>query len=502
MVSQSYRLLVPSTLVLAALFLLYLHASELEPGAGRNDLVIVDATLIDGTGAPPYSATVIVRDGRIFAVETDSEPAVLAGASVIDASGKYLIPGLADMHVHLSRGLPQPRLRNETEIVLARNLYYGVTSILAIGASDASTQSILTHRARREAGELQSPYIYGTGGHLTIKGTHPVYTAFPQRVQQVADELADATPMNDPIDLYSLGIGLSIVRTEEAARKAVQERAEGRMDAIKITVESGPTPFGDDHPQMSVQMIRAIVDEAARHDLRVFAHVTSLDELRATFDGGAAGTVHAVWNRPFPDADLAHRLAAKPFYVMPTTSIYRGTVSLHYVDEPIDLDDPFLRETVSDKEVAGLRDPEFIARFRSRWDRPLPSVDNREESIRLHVADLLSNVGMLSDHGVPVVLGTDTGNMFTFQGFSVHDELEHLVKAGLTPGEALAAATTNAAEMLNAEDEFGTIEPGKRADLLILGANPLSDIRNTRSLEFVIAEGRLVDRESLPVNSQ
>ena len=107
---------------------------------------------------------------------------------------------------------------------------------------------------------------------------------------------------------------------------------------------------------------------------------------------------------------------------------------------------------------------------------------------------------MLNSHGVPIVLGTDTGNIFTFQGYSVHDELEFLVKAGLTPSEALAAATKNAAEMLNADDEFGTIEPGKRADILILGANPLNDIRNTRSLEIVIAEGRLVDREALPVN--
>ncbi len=500
MVSYGYQLTGATISVFAALALMSAHASEPELDAQPQDLVIIGATLIDGTGAPPHSATVIVRNGRIFAVETDSHPVVPTEATVIDASGKYLIPGLADMHVHLSLGLPQPRLENETEIVFARNLFYGVTSILAMGASDASTQSILSHRARRASGELQAPYIYGTGGHLTLKRTHPVYTAFPPRIQQKADELADNTPMDEPVDLYSLGIGLSIVRTEEAARKAVRERAEGEMDAIKITVESGPTPFGDDHPQMSVEMIRAIVDEAASHGLRVFAHVTSLDELQATFNGGAAGVVHTVWDRPFPDAGLADRLAARPFFVMPTTSIYRGTVSLHYIDEPIDLDDPFLRETVSEKEVAVLRNPEFIARFRSRWKRPLASAEDRERSIRRHVADLLANIGMLYNRGVPIVLGTDTGNMFTFQGYSVHDELEFLVKAGLTPSEALAAATKNAAEMLNADDEFGTIEPGKRADLLILGANPLNEIRNTRSLEIVIAEGRVVDREALPVN--
>ena len=99
----------------------------------------------------------------------------------------------------------------------------------------------------------------------------------------------------------------------------------------------------------------------------------------------------------------------------------------------------------------------------------------------------------------PIVQGTDTGTLFSFAGYSVHDELEFLVKAGLTPGAALEAATRRAAEMLDAEDDFGTIEPGKRADLLILGANPLDDIRNARSLETVIAEGRVVDRDALPI---
>lgn len=472
------------------------HAGSAE----TYDLAITGATLIDGNGgAPRPGTTIVVRDGRIDAVTPDEEAEIPVGFTVIDAAGKYVIPGLADMHVHLSLGLPLPRLENETDIVLARKLYYGVTTILAIGASDASPASIHSHRARRAAGELQAPYIYGTGGHLTLHGTHPIYTIFPPPIQQKADEAAAETPENEPVDLFPLGIGLSIVRTEEAARQAVRERAEAGMDAIKITVESGPTPFGDDHPQMSVEMIRSIVEEAANHDLGVFAHITSLDELQAAFEGGAAGVVHTVGDRPFPDVELADRMSARSFYVVPTTTVYRGTASLYYVDVPIDLDDPFLRETVSEKEVASLRDPELVARFRSRWQQHLATVQDHKSAIRLHVDELLANVGMLHERGVPIVLGTDTGTLFSFAGYSVHDELEFLVKAGLTPGEALEAATRRAAEMLEAEDEFGTIEPGKRADLLILGANPLDDIRNTRSLETVIAEGRVVDREALPV---
>ena len=96
-----------------------------------------------------------------------------------------------------------------------------------------------------------------------------------------------------------------------------------------------------------------------------------------------------------------------------------------------------------------------------------------------------------------MAVGTDTGNPYVFPGYSVHKEMELLVRAGLTPMEAIEAATRLAAEMIGAEDDYGTIEPGKRADLLILAANPLEDIRNTRSLEVVISEGSIVDRDAL-----
>lgn len=469
----------------------------------KTDLVITGATLIDGTGGQTRpESTIFIHDGHISKVVSGSEVKLPNDAEIIDAAGKYVIPGLADMHLHFSLGLPRPRLSNETEVVLSRLLYYGVTSILAIGASGASTDSIRILRDRRTSGKLKSPYIYGTGGHLTLHGTHPIYTIFPPSVQNAADSLASEIPMNEPVNLYSLGIGLSIVRTEEAVRKAVRERAEGDMDAIKITVESGPTMRGDNHPQMSVKMIRTIVDEASKYNLGVFAHITSIDELKAVLEGGASGIVHTVWDQPLPDSTLADHMAGRDFYVIPTTSLYRGAVSLYYIDEPVNLDDPFLRETISDKEVESLRDTGFIEHFRSRGLLSLGTETDPSEANRIQVSDMLKNVGMLHKQNVPIVLGTDTGTPFTFPGYSVHDELEHLVKAGFSPGEALEAATRRAAEMLDAEDEFGTIEPGKRADLLILSANPLENIRNTRSLQIVISEGQVINREALLGNNK
>lgn len=464
----------------------------------QADLVITGVTLIDGTGSSPRSGTtIVVRDGRIAAVTPDREVRVPAGIRTIEASGKYVIPGLADMHVHFGLGSPVGGREGLPDEVLARELYYGVTTILQLGGSGGSTDSILALRERRASGALQAPSIYGTGGHLTLHGTHPIYTIFPPSVREAADALAAATPLSDPVDLYTLGIGLSFVRSEEAAREAVRERAEGGMHAIKITVESGPTTFGDDHPQMPVEMIRAIVDEATLYGLPVFAHVSSLDELEAALEGGAAGAVHAVWDHPLPDTALADRMAAAGFALVPTLSLYDGTISLRYVDEPMDLSDPFLRETVSEDEVSALTDPGFVARFRRAGVAiDQPGID-RAEAFRRRLGHVLANVRMLHDRGVLVALGTDTGNPYVFPGYSVHHELELLVRAGLTPIEALEAATKRAAEMIGADAEFGTVEPGKRADLLILEANPLEDIRNTRSVEVVISEGRVVDRDAL-----
>ncbi len=460
------------------------------------DLAIVGATLIDGTGAAPRSnTTILVRDGHV--VDVVAGETSFRAETVVDAAGKFATPGFANMHVHFATGAPRPRDENTTDDVLGRLLFYGVTSILQLGGSDASTDTINELRARHARGALAAPTIYGTGGHLTLDGTHPVHTIFPPPVREAADAIVAATPEGEPANLYPIGVGLSIVRTEQAARLAVRERAAGGMDAIKITVESGPTTFGDDHPQMSVEMVRAIVDEAREHGLRVFAHVTSLDELEAVLDGGAAGAVHAVWDRPLPDAALADRMAEAGFVVVPTLALFHGAIALRYIDEPVDLDDPFLRLTLTNAEAVAIGSAGFLRNFRERGAIESEPGVAPSETLRRHLEELRANVALLHARGVPIVVGTDTGNPTVFAGFDVHLELELLVLAGLTPMEALECATRRAAEMIGVGDEFGTIERGKRADVLLFGASPLEDIRNTRTLETVIAEGRVVDRDAI-----
>ena len=306
-------------------------------------------------------------------------------------------------------------------------------------------------------------------------------------MREAADALAAATPVDEPVNLYSLGMGLSFVRTEAAARKAVRERAAGGMDAIKITIESGPAAFGDNHPLMPVAMVRAIVDKAKRHGLPVFAHVTSPHELEVALRGGTAGSLHAIVDRPFPDGAVARRMVAQRFAYVPTLTLFESWI--RYTLDPRALDDPFLRATVTDEEINASRDRAFVERTRRMSEA---AAGGQGADPKRHLREVLSNVGMLHKQGVLVAVGTDTAS-----GYNVHRELELLVEAGLTPMEALQAGTRRAAEMLRAADAFGTIQVGKRADLLILSANPLEDIRNTRALDLVVSEGRVVDRTRL-----
>jgi imidazolonepropionase-like amidohydrolase len=439
--------------------------------AREATLVITGATVVDGTGAPPRPAsTIIIRDGRIATVAPDQEADVPARSSVIDAAGKYIIPGLVDLHAH-----------GTNDAALAMYLFYGVTSVLQLGGTGASTEAIRDLRARRAAGTVRAPYIYGTGGHLTLHGTHPIYTIFPASVRDAADSIAAATPLEDPANLYPLGIGVSLIRTGEAARKAVRERAAGGMDAIKITVESGPPPFGEHRPRMPVEMIREIVDEAAVHGLPVFAHISSVPELEAAIQGGASTLAHAVGDGAGPEH--LRMLVDGGVGVTPTLAWFYA--AHRYLDDPTLLDDSFLRTGVTEEEIERAH------------ASPMFRQEGLRDFMRTRLTEALRHVGEAHRAGVTIGLGTDAGNPFNFPGFSAHVEMQLLAEAGLTPMEVIVAATRNGAELLGRGQAFGTLEPGKRADLLILGANPLDDTRNTRSLEVVVSEGRVVDRRAL-----
>jgi imidazolonepropionase-like amidohydrolase len=212
-------------------------------------------------------------------------------------------------------------------------------------------------------------------------------------------------------------------------------------------------------------------------------HATSLDELEVALAHHVHAVMHLIADPAPPGRALLDVMAEHGTYYVPTLSLFIWTGT--WDDPSQTLTDPFLRSGVEARVINSL-----VASPLAPKTPPAPG----DWAWRRGILRALKDA---ADAGVPIVAGTDAGNPFVFPGYSMHDELALMVEAGLTPMEALVAATRRAAEMLGAGDTFGTVTAGKRADLLILGKNPLDDIRNTRTLEVVIAGGDVIDRSSL-----
>jgi imidazolonepropionase-like amidohydrolase len=442
--------------------------------AQDRTLAITNATLIDGTGAAARTGvTILVRNGLIAGVMDADRAAIPDGTPRLDASGKFVIPGLADMHVHFGTGGRLPFDSLTVDRVLRQFLYYGVTTVFNVGATGGSLDDVLALRRRQDQGRLMGPHVYATGGLITVPGSHPVATIMHQ-------------PNGVDPDMYDWSKrGVWVVRTPDEMRRTVARLGAAGMDGVKIVVESGPKAFGDNHPQMSPALVAAAVEEADRRGLEVFVHATSLDELEVALAHHVHAIMHLVADPAPPRRALLDAMAERRTYYVPTLSLFIWTGT--WGDPAQTLTDPFLTSGIEARVIKSL------------VESPLAPKSPPSSADWAWRRGLLGALKAASDAGVPIVAGTDTGNPFVFPGYSMHEELELMVEAGLTPMEALVAATRRAAEMLGAEDTFGTVTAGKRADLLILGKNPLEDIRNTRTLEVVIRGGNLIDRSSLLV---
>ena len=410
------------------------------------------------------SATVLIRDGRIAAVGPAASVRIPAGAATIDAGGKYLIPGLADMHTHLysDGAVPDSAAPAELGVMLAN----GVTAARLM----AGTPEQIALRDRVRRGEVPGPQLW---------------LASPM--------FADKADQN-----------VRVIASPDDARAAVREMADAGYDFIKLT-------FG-----ITGAAYDALVDEAGRRAIPVVGHVEpglglrraiaagqQLEHLDAFLEGALADTapmtvsltqfaIYQPKNWESLDyidgrklAELARLAARAGIYIGPTLEVFNRAFSI----------------PLSDEELHALPDWNMIPRsirapyVRSRdryWAQPVP----REQRARLAV---LRNgiVKSFVDAGGKIIAGSDTPDLLMAYGFSLHRELVALVGAGLTTYQALATATRNPAEYLGALREWGTIEVGKRADLVLLDANPLGDIRNTQRINRVIVGGRVFEAPEL-----
>jgi imidazolonepropionase-like amidohydrolase len=420
----------PKALAAVAVSSLALWAVGQAPPKGA--LVFVGARVLDGTGASPIEgATLIVRDGRVEALGPGLQ--VPPGSERVDLRGKTIVPGLINAHGHVgeTRGLRSAPENYTRENVLSQlRLYarYGVTTVVSLGGDRDEGFAV---RGEQERPGLDRARLFVAG---------PVITA----------------------------------RTAEEARAAVRALAPKKPDFVKIRVDDN---LGS-APKMPAEAWRAVLQEAHAQGLRVAAHIYYLADARALLDEGVDVIAHSVRDVPL-DQGFVDQLKRRNVCLIPTLT--REVSSFVYADEPDFFKDPFFLKEADPTVLDQLKDPKRRAEVAAS-----PAAKAYKKA--LEVAQ--RNLKMLVDSGAPVAFGTDSGPPARFQGYFEHLELELMVKAGLTPAQALLSATGDAARCLGMRGKVGTLEPGAWADFLVLGADPLADIKNARKLESVWIAGK------------
>ena len=418
--------------------------------ASAQPVVFEHARLIDGTGRPAVEDAVLVIDGpRIVAVGKAGTKRP-KGARVVDASGKTLMPGIIVSHGHVGvvlegKNRPDAYTRENVEHQLLQYQRYGITAVLALGLNRDLGYQI---RDEQHAGKFPGASLYTAGRGIGVPdGAPPLPVALDQVYRP---------------------------KTPEEAVAEVQETAAHHADMLKIWVDD---IFGK-MPKLKREIYQAAIDEAHRNKIRVAAHVFYLEDAKALAASGLAALAHSVRDAHVDDA-LIKLMKAKGMFYIPTLNVDES--SFIFADEPALLDDPFLTGAIGAAQLEQLKSPEF--------KKKLDADPNLPKNRAAH-ANAMFNLKALHDAGVKIALGTDSGgNPVRIQGWGEHRELELMVRAGLKPMEALVAATRGSAEFLGAKDR-GTLEKGKRADFVVLSANPLEDIRNTRKIESVWLAGR------------
>lgn len=411
--------------------------------------VLTNFTLIDGTGRASVPASALVIDaGRISWVGPRSNVKTPAGATVVDLSGKFLLPGLIDNHVHvgLVHDLTQDvnfYSRDLVEQQLRIYAAYGVTAVQVLGTD---TDVIFGIRADQRKAPTNMARVYTSGQGLVFKGSYGGVAGLNKPVADVAE-----------------------------ARQAVDEQVAKGVDFIKLWVDD---EFGDLPSRMPPEISQAIIDQAHKHRLRAIAHIFYLDNAKTLASQGVDGFAHSVRDRPVDPALLEEM---KRHHTVQMAATLSREASFTYRQLPF-LDDPFFNRSITPAALATLKSPERQQKLAAgKHFGQYPGVFEMA----------LKNTRREIEAGVPYGVGSDSGPSGRFSGHFLHWELQLMVQAGLSPLQALTAATATNAKLIGAKD-LGTIEPGKSADLLVLDADPLMDIRNTRTIHSVYVAGKPV----------
>ncbi len=433
-------------------------------------LVIEGGTLIDGNGgAPVPDALIVIRGNRIETVTRRGQASYPAGARVLRADGKFILPGLMDAHVHYSGFM--------AELLLS----HGVTSVFDIGGRGPSQ---LVRREAIARGVIPGPRLFVAGESLLapVKPGRVVYSRSRGRevepfTVEKAREVVRRTAASGA-DLINIRRGLS----QAAFEAAVAEAHRAGLPVVAQPI--GPAVYGRE----AVLAGADILEHAAGLNI-------SMANDPSKWEGWGGIELHSLDTRPF--ADIDERKAAELIQLMVDRNTY---LEPDLIAEGRGLFRQRKEWELEDYELLENPDLAYIpAGTRHKWMSNYTEFDAWDladrEQMKQGFENMMRFIGQFVRAGGKVMAGTDTGAVgWAVAGIGMHREMELLVDAGLTPIQAIVAATRNSAEGYRVLDRVGTIEAGKLADLIVVNADPLEDIRNTKKIAWVVQDGKVVDR--------
>ena len=425
-------------------------------GEASDALVFRNFTLIDGGDhAPLPNAAMVVEKGRISWIGPEADLKAPSGAKTSDLTGAFVIPGLMNLHAHLGNTIDLVQdskfhTRASIEKDLKTYASYGVTTVLSMGTDQDAIFPVRNEQRAAFSGETPATSrppmarVYTTGQGLMFKGGY-----------------GGLAGVNQP------------VASPEEATAAVNAQLDKGVDFIKLWLDDELGTM----PKMPAAVSAAIIEASHKRNARVLGHIFYLDDARRLAAQRIDGFVHSVRDQPI-DQTLIDSMEMHGTWQTAAT-LSREASMFAYGSTPSFVNDPFFTRGVSVKTLELLRSPER--------QKTIAGNPNFKKYPAFFVT-AKANFKRLVDAGVPFALGTDAGPPGRFPGFFEHWELQLMVDAGLTPAQAIDAATRRAAMFLGAED-LGTLEPTKWADFVVLDANPLTDITNSRKIRNVYIAG-------------
>jgi imidazolonepropionase-like amidohydrolase len=437
--------------------LAFVVASIPWPAAAQTALFEGPRIIPGDGGAAIEDGALLVDGGAIARIGRKGEIALPQGAVRIALDGKTVMPAIVSAHVHpgFQKGLTYSAENFTRETILDdldRALYFGISTVMSQGVEKGDVMYQI--RADQAAGRLGGARLMLAGRGLGAPNAGPGAAAYG-------------------------GIAYEIT-TQDQARSAVLELAAKKVDAIKIWVDDR----GGRAPSLPIALSRAVIEEGHRLGFKVSAHVFYHKDAVELAAAGVDNFAHLVRDTEMSDALIA-TMIAKGIYVMPNIGAPERGI---HTAIPAWFEEPYLAALLRDTVPA-----DVIARIRASFTSRDAATAARN---RQNYAILQKSVAKLAAAGARIILGSDTGLEDHPFGFAEEKEFQMMAEAGMTPAQVIVATTARSAEFLGLADR-GVLAPGKRADLLVLDANPLDDIRNTRRIAGMYLAGKEVDRAAL-----